>query len=273
MLAPGASDASTPSRLYDAYVFDIDGTVCLGEALLPTVTHTINRLRALGRRTLFLSNNTTSSAAGYGAELTARGIPTPSGDVVNAAQVLIAFLDRELPGSTLHVIGEPALVDDLRAAGFRVSSRAAEVEAVIASFDRGFSYAKLQLAFDALRRGARFFATNADRYRPTAGGGEPDAAAVIAAIEACSGVRCEAIVGKPSPLTVDYLRGRIGVPMAECLMVGDRLETDIRMANEAGMASALVLTGATSETMVARSPTRPTYVLRSLVEVLPACYR
>jgi ribonucleotide monophosphatase NagD (HAD superfamily) len=61
--------------------------------------------------------------------------------------------------------------------------------------------------------------------------------------------------------------------MAECLMVGDRLETDIRMANEAGMASALVLTGATSETMVARSPTRPTYVLRSLVEVLPACYR
>jgi ribonucleotide monophosphatase NagD (HAD superfamily) len=86
-------------------------------------------------------------------------------------------------------------------------------------------------------------------------------------------VTCEAIVGKPSPLTVDYLRGRIGVPVEECLMVGDRLETDIRMAIDAGMSSALVLTGATSESMVARSATRPTYLLRNLLEVLPARYR
>lgn len=268
-----APTISTPLRLYGAYIFDIDGTIRLGESLLPTVTYTIDRLRSLGCRTLFLSNNTTSSAAGYGAELTALGIPTPARDVVNSAQVLIAFLDRELPGGTLHVIGEQALIEDLRAAGFRISSRADEIEAVIASFDRGFTYAKLQVAFDALRHGARFFATNADRYRPTGGGGEPDAAAVIAAIEACSSVRCEAIVGKPSPLTVDYLRDRIGLPMAECLMVGDRLETDIRMANEAGMASALVLTGATSETMASRSTTRPTYTLRNLLEVLPLRYR
>ncbi|CAG1772378.1 4-nitrophenyl phosphatase [uncultured bacterium] len=273
MSAPWAPDASTPARLYGAYIFDIDGTICLGESLLPTVTRTIDRLRSLGLRTLFLSNNTTSSAAGYGAELTALGVPTSVDDVVNAAQVLIAFLQRELPGGSLHVIGEEALIADLREAGFVISSRAAEIDAVIASFDRGFTYAKLQLAFDALRRGARFFATNADRYRPTAGGGEPDAAAVIAAIEACTGVTCEAIVGKPSPLTVDYLRGRIGVPVEECLMVGDRLETDIRMAIDAGMSSALVLTGATSESMVARSATRPTYLLRNLLEVLPARYR
>ena len=265
--------ASTPPRLFGAYIFDIDGTICLGESLLPTVMHTIDRLRGLGRRTLFLTNNTTSTAAGYGAELTAQGIPTEARDVVNATQVLIAFLDRELPGGTLHVIGESALIEDLVAAGFRISSQVGEIEAVIASFDRGFTYAKLQLAFDALRNGARFFATNADRYRPTANGGEPDAAAIIAAIEACSSVRCEAVVGKPSPLTIEYLRDRIGLPMAECLLVGDRLETDIRMANEAGMASALVLTGATSEAMVAHSLTQPTYLLRSLHEVLPARYR
>ena len=268
-----AAGASTPSHLYGAYVFDIDGTICLGESLLPTVTRTIDRLRTLGRRTLFLSNNTTRSAAGYGAQLTARGIQTHASEVVNAAQVLIAFLERELPGGTLHVIGESALIEDLLGAGFRISSRVEEIEAVIASFDRGFTYAKLQIAFDALRRGARFFATTADRYRPTAGGGEPDAAAMIAAIEACSSVRCEVVVGKPSQLTVAYLRERIGLPLGECLMVGDRLETDIRMANEAGMASALVLTGATSETMVDRSSMQPTYLLRNLLEVLPARYR
>lgn len=266
--------ALTPARLYGAYIFDIDGTICLGDALLPTATRTIERLRALGRPTYFLSNNTTSNAAGYGEGLTALGIPTPASDVVNAAQVLIAFLERELPGATLQVIGEPALVEDLRSAGFRMSSRAGEIDAVIASFDRDFNYAKLQTAFDALRRGARFFATNADRYRPVAGGGgEPDAAAVIAAIEACTGVACEVVVGKPSRLTVDYLRERIGLPVAECLMVGDRLETDIRMANEAGMASALVLTGATSEAMATGAANRPTYVLRSLLDVLPARYR
>lgn len=96
---------------------------------------------------------------------------------------------------------------------------------------------------------------------------------MIAAIEACSSVRCEVVVGKPSQLTVAYLRERIGLPLGECLMVGDRLETDIRMANEAGMASALVLTGATSETMVDRSSMQPTYLLRNLLEVLPARYR
>lgn len=268
-----APDASTPACLFGAYIFDIDGTICLGESLLPTVTRTIDRLRTLGRRTLFLTNNTTSSAADYGADLTALGVPTPASDVVNAAQVLIAFLDRELPGRTLHVIGEQALIDDVRSAGFRISTRAEEIDAVIASFDRGFTYAKLQIAFDALRRGARFFATNADRYRPTPSGGEPDAAAVIAAVEACSGILCEEVIGKPSLRTVDYLRDRIGLPVAECLMVGDRLETDIRMANDAGMESALVLTGATSESMVAHSTARPTYLLRSLLEVLPARYR
>ena len=81
------------------------------------------------------------------------------------------------------------------------------------------------------------------------------------------------IVGKPSPFTVDYLRERIGLPLGECLMVGDRLETDIRMASDAGMASALVLTGATSEAEASRSATQPTYTLRNLREVLPAQYR
>ena len=265
--------ATTPNQLYGAYIFDIDGTISLGDAALPSVPETIARLRALGRRTIFLSNNTTRNVAAYSARLTALGIPTDPDDIVNASQVLIRYLGREMPGGTLHVVGEPPLIEDLRAAGFGVSPVADEIDAVIASFDRTLTYAKLQLAFDAIRSGARFFATNADRYCPNPGGGQPDAAAVIAAIEACTGVACETIVGKPSALTADYVFERVGLRSDECIMIGDRLETDIEMANRAGMASALVLTGATSESTARDSHIRPTYLLRNLRDVLPEEYR
>lgn len=258
-----------PDRLFDAYLFDIDGTLSLGDSALPTVPETVARLREFGRRTIFLSNNTTRDAAGYAARLSSLGIPTEPGDVATAAQVMVRFLQREMPEARLHVVGEAALVSVLRAAGFRIASRAEEVDAVIASFDRGFDYPKLQLAFDAIRRGARFFATNGDAFCPTPSGGQPDAAAVVAAIEACTGVRCEAIVGKPSPLSAAYACERLGLAPDRCIMVGDRLETDVMMANAAGMASALVLTGATDERALLASPVRPTYVLHSLRELLP----
>jgi arabinose operon protein AraL len=268
-----ASGAGGPDGLYDAYIFDIDGTVTLGDAALPTVPRTIARLRELGRRTLFLSNNTTRDVAGYAASLSSLAIPTRPDEVATAAQVMVRFLQREVPGARLHVLGEAALVAELRAAGFTTTSRPGQVDAVIASFDRGFSYEKLQLAFDAIRHGARFFATNGDAFRPTPTGGQPDAAAVIAAIEACTGARCEATVGKPSPLTAEYACERLGLAPERCIMVGDRLETDIRMANAAGMASALVLTGATAESALPGSPVRPTYVLRTLADLLPEAHR
>lgn len=144
------------------------------------------------------------------------------------------------------------------------------MEVVVVSFDRTFDYNKLQVAFDAVRGGARIVATNPDAYCPTPdGGGLPDCAAMLAAVEVSTGVRAEAIVGKPSPHMAATLAERLGVPVRETLLVGDRLATDIRMANEAGMASALVLTGAASleETLASRD--RPDYVIRHLGELLP----
>jgi ribonucleotide monophosphatase NagD (HAD superfamily) len=139
---------------------------------------------------------------------------------------------------------------------------------VIASFDRTFEYRKLQIAFDAIRSGARFFATNADRYCPVPGGGQPDAAAVIAAIEASTNSRVEAVVGKPSKYMAEALLNRLGVPAERCLIVGDRLETDVLMGLNAGMAAALTLTGATDEAMLVASSIRPTYVIHQLDQLL-----
>jgi len=255
---------------YQAFVFDLDGTILLGETLLPTAARTVSELRSQGRTVLFLTNNTTARAAEYACKLTHLGLPVEAEEVVTAAHVLIELLRREMPPARLMVLGESALVTELELAGFIVTDEISESDIVIASFDRSFSYEKLKRAFRAVRAGARLIATNADRFRPTSEGGEPDAAAVIAAIEACSGSSCEAIVGKPSQAMTRYLLQRLEVDPSRCLLVGDRLDTDILMANNAGIASALVLTGATSIDEAESSAIAPTYILRSLAEILHA---
>jgi NagD protein len=258
----------TPLHLYDAYIFDLDGTVYLGEALLPTAAATISTLRNLGRRTVFLSNNPTHTCEEYASRLTRLGLPTSAGDVVNSSLVMVDFLRHRLPGARLFVVGEQALCRELAAAGFTLTTEATEVDAVIASFDRTFTYHKLQVAFDAIRAGARFFATNADRYCPVPGGGQPDAAAMIAAIEACTSIQVEAVVGKPSAFMVKAILDLLDLPADHCLMIGDRLETDILMAHRAGMDSALALSGATGEATLATSEIRPTYILHRLADLI-----
>ena len=258
----------TPSTLYDAYIFDLDGTVYLGEALLPTAGETINKLRELGKRTVFMSNNPTRTRHDYAAKLTRLGLPTPSADVINSSVVMVDFLQRHLPGGRFFVIGEPPLLAELSAVGFELTEEASRVDAVIASFDRTFVYRKLQIAFDAIRAGARFFATNADRYCPVPGGGEPDAAAIIAAIEACTDVKCEAIVGKPSHHMAQAVLDLLQLPPERCLMTGDRLETDVLMGLNAGMSAALVLTGATTTAALETAEIQPTYLINQLSELL-----
>lgn len=259
----------TPDTLYDAYIFDLDGTIYLGQELLPTVYETLTRLRSLGCRTVFLSNNPTHTRQTYAEKLTRLGLPTPVEDILNSSGVMVDFLLRRMPGACLFVAGEEPLCAELRAAGFELSEDAGRVQAVIASFDRTFTYRKLQVAFDALRNGAHFFATNADRYCPVPGGGEPDAAAIIAAFEACTGRQLEAMVGKPSPYMVAAILGLVQLPAERCLITGDRLETDVQLGLQAGMHAALALTGATSAADLACSPIHPTYVLSRLADLLP----
>ena len=262
--------ANKPTRLYQAYVFDLDGTVYLGETLLPTAGETITRLREMGRRTVFLSNNPTGTREAYAQKLTRLGLPTSPGEVINSSVVMADFLQRHTPGARLFVMGEEPLLQVLRQAGFQLTEDPKRTDVVIASFDRTFHYAKLQIAFDAIRAGARFFATNGDRYCPVPGGGQPDAAAIIAAVEACTDTTIEAIVGKPSLHMARAILGLLdGTAPDQCLMTGDRLETDVLMGLDAGMDAALTLTGATGLEQLAGAKIRPTYVINRLAELLP----
>jgi len=258
----------TVDRIFPGYAFDLDGTIYLGDALLPEARRAVEALRAAGSCVIFLSNNPLQTRVDYATKLTRLGIPTAPDEVINSSWVLVRWLEREAPGARLFVVGEAPLLGELRAAGFRLTEEPGAVEFVVASFDRTFDYRKLQIAFDAIRAGARFVATNGDRYCPTPTGGLPDAAAVIGAIEGCTGKQVEVVVGKPSPITARAILDRLQLPASECIIVGDRLETDVRMGHEAGMATGLVLTGVTTTEMLARSKIQPDYVLHRLDELL-----
>jgi HAD superfamily hydrolase (TIGR01450 family) len=267
------SDLRLPDRLFDGYVFDLDGTVYLGDHALPGAARLIAALRDLGRRIVFVSNNPTRDAAEYAAKLSGLGIPTQPAAVITTVQTMTDWLVLYHPRATVFPIAEEPLWRALTEAGIRTSQDPAEIDFVIASYDRGFDYRKLQIAFDAIwfHKRARLIATNPDRYCPFPGGrGEPDAAAVIAAIEACTGATLELHTGKPSRLMAETAVRAMGLPAERCLMTGDRLATDIRMANDAGMPSAVVLTGETTPALLAAGTERPDFVVDRIDRLLPA---
>jgi len=264
-----------PDKLYEGYVFDLDGTIYLGDDLLPGAKRLIGKLRELEKRVVFLSNNPTKSPKMYAEKLTRLGLPTPQDEVVNTVVTMTRWLLRNHPEATVFPISEEPLKRSLREAGIRMSERAEEIDIVIASYDRAFDYRKLQIAFDAIwfHKRARLVTTNPDRYCPLPGGrGEPDAAAIVGAIEACTGIKCEVNVGKPDPIMLETVMEMLGLGASGCIVAGDRLYTEIRMALDAGMASAVVLTGeATAETIAAESDeSKPNFVLDRIDRLIPA---
>ena len=256
-------------------VFDLDGTVYLGETALPGAVDSISLLRARGIRTAFVTNKPLAGAAEYAAKLTRLGIPTPSEQVITSAVVLGRHLARHYPSLRYYVVGETYLKDELRGMGLSVVEELLDqselavidpvgIDAVIVAFDRTLDYRKLNTAYQALRRGARFFATNADKACPMPGGAIPDAGATIAALEHITGRQLDLLAGKPSPLILQTALELLQVAPEHCLMVGDRLETDMRMGIEAGMHTALVLTGATKREDLAQSVVQPEWVMGNL---------
>ena len=270
---PRTAQFRRPTRHFGGYVFDLDGTLYLGDDLLPGAFATVAAIRAAGSRVAFLTNKPLESPAAYAAKLSALGIPASVGEVVSSTDALLGYLDRNARGARILPICEPLLVAMLREAGFTVLDPTSDdpltADLVVVSWDRTFDYAKLVAAFRAVRAGARIIATNPDPFCPTPDGDLPDCAAMLAAIEASTGVRAEAIVGKPSPHMAATLLDRLALPADDTILVGDRLLTDVRMAQEAGMASALVLSGATSLDALAASAVIPDYVLEGVADILP----
>jgi NagD protein len=258
-----------PDRVFAGYAFDLDGTVYLGDQLIPGADKAIEMLRAMGSRVVFVTNKPLETAAGYAAKLNGLGIPAEPSDVVTALDALVNYLSRAHRDARLLLVSESLVAATLTDEGFQIVDEPRRADVVVVSFDRTFDYAKLLAAYQAVNAGAVIVATNPDPYCPTPDGGLPDCAAILAAVEACTGVRAEAIVGKPSVHMADTVRDRLRLLPQDTAVVGDRLATDMLLSRALGMVGILTLTGEATADPVPDSPVRPDYVVAGLLELIP----
>ncbi len=252
---------------YRGYLFDLDGTVYLGEELLPGARETIQALRDRGARVLFLSNNPLRPPRAYAEKLTRLGLPTRPEEVLTSLEATVLLLRRRLPGAAVFVLGEAPLRWALHRAGQPLTHDPTRAEVLLVSFDRTLTYERLTAAFRALQAGARLWATNPDPFCPTPEGGIPDAGATLAFLEALTGRRPEVVAGKPSEAFGRLALERLGLGPEEVLVVGDRLTTDVALGRAIGAATALVLTGATPRRALEAASVRPDHVLEGLADL------
>ncbi len=256
--------------MFKGFIFDLDGTVYLSDKLIPDADRVIRLIRERGRKVVFLSNKPIQTREDYASKLTRLGIPTQPDEVINSTFVMANYLKKIAPLAKLFVVGETPFIEELRRAGFQIADEPKEIEYVVVAFDRTFDYRKLNIAFQAIKRGAHFVATNPDRTCPVEGGEIPDCAGMIAAIEAVTQKKVEVVVGKPSPLMTQAAMEIMQLRPEECILIGDRLETDIRMGKESGIATGIVLTGVTDEEALKKikhTPSQPDFVFQSIADV------
>lgn len=231
-------------------VLDLDGTLYRGNKLFAATLPFLSQLRTCGLGYTFLTNNTSRSKADYVAKLANLGIAAAASDIYTPADSAIAYLREKLPlVSNLAVLGTPSLCQQFEQAGFRVTWD--EPQAVIVGFDMTLTYDRLCRAAYWISRGLPFIATHPDFVCPT---DEPtvlvDCGALCACLTAATGKQ-PLVLGKPDPSILLDLCARLAVKPAELAVVGDRIYTDMAMAQRAGAVSVLVLSGeATAEQAV-----------------------
>lgn len=246
-------------------ILDLDGTVYRGEQAIPGARQVIEYLRAQAHPLVFLTN-AIEGVAEHVEKLAQLGVCVHPDEIITAANVLIEHLRATTPNARVFALADPVLIEQL-APHVHFTENPDEIDIVIASTDRALDYRKITIGFHALRRGARFWATNADATWAQDGIEIPDAGAVIGALEGCANRKVELVAGKPSPLARDLALARLGRSASECIIIGDSLPSDIMFGKNAGMKTALVLTGVTRREQLANASVQPDFVLEGIRDV------
>jgi len=227
---------------YKAAIIDLDGCVYVGEKPVEGVPEALRTLRGMGLRLLFLTNNATLKPAEYKAKLARMSVEASEDEILTSAQAAATFIRDKHGSATVYPIGEEALKFALEETGHRVSS--SRVECVVVGLDFSFNYEKLSKASSLVREGAKLYATNTDPTLPVEGGFKPGAGAIVKAVEVASGVQA-LVIGKPSRHIMDIALKRLKARPGETVVIGDRLDTDVKAGNLIKALTILVLTGAT----------------------------
>lgn len=256
-------------RVLKGFIFDLDGTIYLDDHIIDGASEAIKMLKDRGDKVVFLTNKSIANRKEYVEKLNLMGINVEPSEVINSNYITAHYLKRVMAeNDSVYVIGERPLFEELANENIKLADNPASASHVVLGWDRQFTYDKLNNAFQAWRNGAEILATNPDRTCPVKDGEIPDCGAMIGALEGATGEQVKIITGKPSSLMAEYvLRNVLDMHAAQCYMVGDRLETDIKMANDAGIHSVLVLSGITTEGMLENTAHQPDFVLDSVKDI------
>jgi NagD protein len=252
---------------YNSFIFDLDGTIYRGNDIIPGADKTINKLKELGKKILFISNKTTGTIEEYFNFLKSFGLDIDQSQIINSTLVLIKYLNSHYPSQKFFAIGEKVFIDELINSGMIYSDKPGEIEILIVTLDRTLNYDKLEIAAKALENGARFFAANIDDTCPVEGGEVLDAGSTISALEKRTHRKLEMHFGKPSEFMMQEIRNLLNNNLANTLLLGDRLETDILMGNKLGIDTALVSTGVKLY-VNGNTDITPTYNLGSVYDLI-----
>lgn len=249
------------------FLLDMDGTFYLGDRLIDGSLDFLEALRRTGRQCLFLTNNSSKSAAFYREKLARMGVPEQFRNVLTSGQAAARYVTQAYPGKKAYVLANRIETEEMRALGVAIDEAAPDY--VLIAFDTELDYGKMTAVCDHVRRGLPYIATHPDFNCPTETGFIPDIGATIAYIKASTGREPDLIIGKPYQGIVEETLRLTGLKKEEMAMVGDRLYTDIATGVNFGMTAILVMSGETTLEMAAASPIKPDLTFGRLADMIP----
>ena len=253
----------------DAVFLDLDGTIYLGGELIPGALEFLARCEKRGIKRYFLSNNSSRSVEQYVLKLKGMGIPAEADDVLLSTHDLLSWLNVNDITET-WLVGTNGMRDMLEKAG--IKTRSSVPQFIVLGYDTEIDYEKISMASIHLHAGVPLVASHPDMVCPSPDGGLPDVGAYLAMFKATTGVDPVHITGKPNPGMILHKIEELELDTARCAMVGDRLYTDIAMANRAGCTGILVLSGeatmADLDALTKDAEQMPQIIVSSVAELL-----
>ncbi len=250
------------------YLFDMDGTLYLGNQLFDFTKPLLSKIRENGGRYMFVTNNSSKSVSDYIKKLEKLGISAGYEDFLTSSQATSWYLKKHYPGRKLYVCGTASLKAELAGEGFCLTEDIEETQCIVMGFDTELNFKKLEDVSKMLcTRQLPYVATNPDYVCPTEFGSVPDCGSVCDMLYNVSGKRPE-VVGKPQPYMAQLAMEKWGAGPEETVVIGDRIYTDIKSGLNAGCQTILVLSGETTREILEASSDKPHLVMDSAAELL-----
>ena len=250
------------------YLFDMDGTLYLGDRLFDFTIALLERIRSSGGRYMFMTNNSSKSVQAYIEKLDKLGISAEYEDFITSSQATAYYLQKHHPNATLYVCGTESLKTELRSHGFSVTEDLDKVECIVMGFDTELNFKKLHdVSYMLCTRELPYIATNPDYVCPTEFGSVPDCGSVCDMIFNATGKR-PVVIGKPEALMPKLAMEKAGCTPEQTVVIGDRIYTDIKSGIKAGTVTILVMSGETTQQILDASPEKPDIVMESAAELL-----